>query len=109
MWYESEIDKVMSRTCLRPLPLGKISTNSALLFGIILSVISITGLYFFSNLLSAVVLTITILFYYFVYTVWLKRKTAQNIVIGGAAGAFPPVIGWTIATNYISIEPIILF
>ena len=99
----------MSRTCLRPLPLGKISTNSALLFGIILSVISITGLYFFSNLLSAVVLTITILFYYFVYTVWLKRKTAQNIVIGGAAGAFPPVIGWTIATNNISIEPIILF
>ena len=109
MWYESEIDKVMSRTCLRPLPLGKISTNSALLFGIILSVISVTGLYFFSNLLSAVVLTITILFYYFVYTVWLKRKTAQNIVIGGAAGAFPPVIGWTIASNYISIEPIILF
>ena len=109
MWYESEIDKVMSRTCLRPLPLGKISTNSAFLFGIILSVISITGLYFFSNLLSAVVLTITILFYYFVYTVWLKRKTAQNIVIGGAAGAFPPVIGWTIATNNISIEPIILF
>ena len=109
MWYESEIDKVMSRTCLRPLPLGKISTNSAFLFGIILSVISITGLYFFSNILSAVVLTITILFYYFVYTVWLKRKTAQNIVIGGAAGAFPPVIGWTIATNNISIEPIILF
>ncbi len=109
MWYEAEIDKVMSRTCLRPLPLGKITSFSALWFGIILSIVSVVGLYTVSNLLSAVVLTLTILFYYFVYTVWLKRKTTQNIVIGGAAGAFPPIIGWTIATNNISIEPIVLF
>ena len=109
MWYEAEIDKVMSRTCLRPLPLRKITSFSALWFGIILSIVSVVGLYTVSNLLSAVVLTLTILFYYFVYTVWLKRKTTQNIVIGGAAGAFPPIIGWTIATNNISIEPIVLF
>ena len=81
MWYEAEIDKVMSRTCLRPLPLGKITSFSALWFGIILSIVSVVGLYTVSNLLSAVVLTLTILFYYFVYTVWLKRKTTQNIVI----------------------------
>ena len=109
MWYEAEIDKVMSRTCLRPLPLGKITSLSALWFGIILSIVSVVGLYVVSNLLSAVVLALTILFYYFVYTVWLKRKTTQNIVIGGAAGAFPPIIGWTIAMNNISIEPIVLF
>ena len=107
--YEAEIDKVMSRTCLRPLPLGKITSLSALWFGIILSIVSVVGLYVVSNLLSAVVLALTILFYYFVYTVWLKRKTTQNIVIGGAAGAFPPIIGWTIAMNNISIEPIVLF
>ncbi len=109
MWYESDTDKLMSRTCLRPLPLGKLKQNHALWFGLSMSIISIIGLYFSSNLLSAIVLTTTIGFYFFIYTVWLKRKTPQNIVIGGAAGAFPPVIGWTIATNNISIEPIILF
>ena len=109
MWYEAEIDKVMSRTCLRPLPLRKITSFSALWFGIILSIVSVVGLYTVSNLLSAVVLTLTILFYYFVYTVWLKRKTSQNIVIGGAAGALPPVIGWTISAGNISITPLILF
>ncbi len=109
MWYESDTDKLMTRTCLRPLPLGKLKNNHALWFGIMLSIISIFGLYYFSNILSAFVLALTISFYFFVYTVWLKRKTPQNIVIGGAAGAFPPVIGWTIATNNISIEPIILF
>ena len=109
MWYESDTDKLMSRTCLRPLPLGKLKQNHALWFGLVMSVISIIGLYYFSNFLSALVLAITIGFYFFIYTVWLKRKTPQNIVIGGAAGAFPPVIGWTIATNNISIEPIVLF
>jgi len=109
MWYESDTDKLMSRTCLRPLPLGKLKQNHALWFGLVMSVISIIGLYYFSNFLSALVLAITISFYFFIYTVWLKRKTPQNIVIGGAAGAFPPVIGWTIATNNISIEPIVLF
>jgi len=109
MWYDSEIDAVMSRTCLRPIPLGKISNSQALYFGITLSLISIVGLYLVSNILSASILATTIGFYIFIYTIWLKRRSVQNIVIGGAAGAFPPVIGWAIANNSLSIEPIILF
>jgi len=109
MWYDSEIDAVMSRTCLRPIPLGKISNSQALYFGISLSLISIVGLYLVSNILSASILATTIGFYIFIYTIWLKRRSVQNIVIGGAAGAFPPVIGWAIANNSLSIEPIILF
>jgi protoheme IX farnesyltransferase len=109
MWYESDLDSVMSRTCLRPIPTGKLTRNQALTFGVLSSIISVIFLYFFSNLIAAIVLAITILFYVFIYTVWLKRKTSQNIVIGGAAGALPPVIGWAIATNGISLEPIILF
>ena len=109
MWYESDTDKLMSRTCLRPLPLGKLKQVHALSFGLLMSITSIFGLYYFSNILSASVLALTIGFYFFVYTVWLKKKTPQNIVIGGAAGAFPPVIGWTIAMNNIAIEPIVLF
>ena len=109
MWYDSEIDAVMSRTCLRPIPLGKISNTQALYFGVSLSLISIVGLYLVSNILSASILAITISFYIFIYTIWLKRRSVQNIVIGGAAGAFPPVIGWAIANNNLSIEPIILF
>ena len=109
MWYESDLDALMSRTCLRPIPTGKVKRNQALYFGVILSVISILTLYYSSNLVSAVLLASTIGFYFFIYTIWLKRKTPQNIVIGGAAGALPPVIGWTIATGTISIEPIILF
>jgi protoheme IX farnesyltransferase len=109
MWYDSEIDAVMSRTCLRPIPLGKISNTQALYFGVSLSLISIVGLCLVSNILSASILAITISFYIFIYTIWLKRRSVQNIVIGGAAGAFPPVIGWAIANNNLSIEPIILF
>ena len=109
MWYESDLDSLMSRTCLRPIPTGKLTKNQALIFGILSSLISIITLYIFSNLVAASLLTITILFYVFVYTIWLKRKTSQNIVIGGAAGALPPVIGWAIATNGIALEPIILF
>jgi len=109
MWYESDLDSLMTRTCLRPIPTGKLTRNQALMFGIFSSLISIVVLYFFSNLMAATTLAITILFYVFVYTVWLKRKTPQNIVIGGASGALPPVIGWAIATNTISLEPIILF
>tara|TARA_B100001250_G_scaffold404991_1_gene421751 strand:- start:704 stop:1609 length:906 start_codon:yes stop_codon:yes gene_type:complete len=109
MWYESDLDSLMTRTCLRPIPAGKLTRNQALTFGIFSSVISVVGLYFFSNLIAATTLAITILFYVFIYTVWLKRKTPQNIVIGGASGALPPVIGWAIATNTISLEPIILF
>jgi len=109
MWYESDLDALMSRTCLRPIPTGKVKKKQALYFGITLSILSTLILYYFSNLLSAALLVLTIGFYFFIYTIWLKRKTPQNIVIGGAAGALPPVIGWTIATGQISIEPIILF
>ncbi len=109
MWYESDLDALMSRTCLRPIPAGKVKKNQALYFGIALSAISITMLNYSANLISATLLASTIGFYFFIYTMWLKRKTPQNIVIGGAAGALPPVIGWTIATGSISIEPLILF
>ena len=109
MWYEADVDKLMTRTCLRPIPRGSLQKNQALYFGTILSVLSVLTLYYFTNLLSAALLLFTILFYVFVYTIWLKRKTPQNIVIGGASGALPPVIGWTIATNSISIEPLTYF
>ena len=109
MWYESDLDALMTRTCLRPIPTGKINRKQALTFGITLSVISVIALNYFSNFLSASLLLFTIFFYLFVYTIWLKRKTPQNIVIGGVAGALPPVIGWTIATNAISLEPLSYF
>jgi heme o synthase len=109
MWYESDLDSVMTRTCLRPIPTGKLTRDQALSFGVLASLFSVIILYIFSNLVAATTLAVTILFYVFVYTIWLKRKTPQNIVIGGAAGALPPVIGWAIATNEISLEPIILF
>ena len=109
MWYESDLDALMTRTCLRPIPTGQVTKNQALLFGILLSIGSVFLLYFSSNLISASLLLLTICFYFFIYTVWLKRRTPQNIVIGGAAGALPPVIGWTIATGTLTIEPLILF
>ena len=109
MWYESDLDALMSRTCLRPIPTGKVKKNQALYFGIVLSALSVSIIYFSANLISAILLASTIAFYFFIYTIWLKRKTPQNIVIGGAAGALPPVIGWTIATGSISVEPLILF
>ena len=109
MWYESDLDALMSRTCLRPIPTGKVNKIHALIFGVVLSIVSVIGLYYFTNLLSAFILLFTIAFYVFVYTIWLKRKTPQNIVIGGASGALPPVIGWTIATNSLTFEPITFF
>ena len=109
MWYEADLDSVMSRTCLRPIPTGKVTKKQALIFGISASIISIVILYLFSNLVATTILAITILFYVVVYTIWLKRKTPQNIVIGGAAGALPPIIGWAIATGDIALQPIILF
>ena len=109
MWYESDLDALMSRTCLRPIPTGKVNKNQALIFGITLSIFSVIALDYFTNRISAFLLLSTILFYVFVYTIWLKRKTPQNIVIGGTAGALPPVIGWTIATNSLSLEPITFF
>ena len=109
MWYEADVDALMKRTCLRPIPTGRVTKNQALVFGLLISLLSIFILYTFSNFLSALMLFITIFFYVVIYTIWLKKKTPQNIVIGGAAGAFPPVIGWTIASNSISFEPILLF
>jgi len=109
MWYEADLDKMMTRTCLRPIPTGKVNRQHALFFGVLLSIISIFGLYYFANILSSTLLFITISFYLIVYTIWLKRKTSQNIVIGGVAGALPPVIGWTIATNTLTFEPITFF
>ena len=109
MWYESDLDALMSRTCLRPIPTGKVNRNQALILGVTLSVVSVVALDYFTNRISAAILLLTILFYVFVYTIWLKRRTPQNIVIGGAAGAFPPVIGWTIATESLSIEPLTFF
>ena len=109
MWYESDLDALMTRTCLRPIPMGKVNKKQALIFGTSLSFFSVIALDYFANTISAALLLFTILFYVFVYTIWLKRKTPQNIVIGGAAGALPPVIGWTIATNSLSIEPITFF
>ena len=109
MWYEADLDSVMSRTCLRPIPTGKVTKKQALIFGISASIISVVVLFFFSNLIATAILATTILFYVIVYTIWLKRITPQNIVIGGAAGALPPVIGWAIATGDIALQPIILF
>ena len=109
MWYESDLDALMTRTCLRPIPMGKVNRKQALIFGTVLSFFSVVALDYFANTISAALLLFTILFYVFVYTIWLKRKTPQNIVIGGAAGALPPVIGWTIATNSLSVEPITFF
>ena len=109
MWYESDLDALMTRTCLRPIPTGKVNRNQALIFAVMLSIISVVALDYFTHRISASILLSTILFYVFVYTIWLKRRTPQNIVIGGAAGAFPPVIGWTIATGSLSIEPLAFF
>ena len=109
MWYESDLDALMSRTCLRPIPTGKVNKNQALIFGITLSVISVVALDYFTNRVSAGILLFTIIFYVLIYTIWLKKRTSQNIVIGGAAGALPPVIGWTIATGSLSVEPLVFF
>ena len=109
MWYESDLDALMTRTCLRPIPTGKVNKKQALILGVTLSIISVVALDHFTNRISAALLLLTILFYVFVYTIWLKRRTPQNIVIGGASGAFPPVIGWTIATGSLSLEPLTFF
>ena len=109
MWYEADVDALMTRTCLRPIPTGKINKQQALIFGVLLTVFSVGALNYFTNILSASLLLFTIFFYLFVYTIWVKRKTPQNIVIGGVAGSLPPVIGWAIATNSISLVSISLF
>lgn len=109
MWYERDIDKIMERTKSRPIPLGKIFPDAAIEFAITIAVISVFLLAIAINFISAGILLIAILFYVFIYTIWLKKKTPQNIVIGGAAGAFPPIIGWSAVTGSVSMEPIWLF
>jgi protoheme IX farnesyltransferase len=108
-WYESDIDAVMKRTAKRPLPAGRMERQSALHFGVGLSCFSVILMYFALNWVAAGILAVSILFYVFIYTIWLKRRTPQNIVIGGAAGAFPPLIGWAAATGDIATLPVLLF
>lgn len=109
MWYDADIDAVMSRTCNRPIPAGRMPRESALAFGILLSVLSVTLLGLSTNWVAAGLLAFTIFFYAVIYTVLLKRSTPQNIVIGGAAGAFPPMVGWAAMTGNISLDSIALF
>ena len=109
MWYDADIDAVMNRTCDRPIPAGRVSRESALHFGVALSVASVLLMGLAVNITAAVLLAVTIGFYIFVYTMWLKRRTPQNIVNGGAAGGFPPMIGWVAVTGNISLESLVLF
>ncbi|TJW07189.1 MAG: protoheme IX farnesyltransferase [Mesorhizobium sp.] len=109
MWYDADIDAVMTRTASRPVPAGRILPGEALSFGLVLSVLSVMTLGVLVNWLSAALLAFTIFFYAVVYTMWLKRRTPQNIVIGGAAGAIPPVIGWAAVTGSVSLESLVLF
>ncbi|WP_342741024.1 heme o synthase [Bradyrhizobium sp. B117] len=109
MWYDADIDAVMARTAMRPIPRGKVSKGEALVFGLVLGVVAVTALALVTNLAASALLACTILFYVVVYTAWLKRVTSQNIVIGGAAGALPPVIGWAAAAGQIGLEPLALF
>jgi protoheme IX farnesyltransferase len=108
-WYEADLDAKMRRTQGRPLPAGRMDRQSALHFGVGLAGFSLALMYFAINLTATVILAASILFYVFVYTIWLKRRTPQNIVIGGAAGAFPPVIGWAAATGDVVLLPVLLF
>ncbi|MES2136363.1 MAG: heme o synthase [Pseudomonadota bacterium] len=108
-WYEADIDAKMRRTAKRPLPAGRMERQSALHFGVGLAVFSVLLMGLAANWLAAVLLAVSILFYVLVYTVWLKPRTAQNIVIGGAAGAFPPLIGWVAATGHVAALPLLLF
>ncbi len=109
MWYDADIDGQMLRTCGRPIPRGHVKPRAALVFGAVLSFASVLAMGALVNLLSAALLALTIGFYVFVYTMWLKRRTPQNIVIGGAAGAFPPMIGWAAASGDIPLASIALF
>jgi protoheme IX farnesyltransferase len=109
MWYDADVDAVMARTSRRPIPAGRVLPREALAFGVTLAIGSIAVLGLVANWLAASLLAFTIFFYVVVYTMWLKRATPQNIVIGGAAGAFPPMIGWAAATGAIGLESVLLF
>ncbi len=109
MWYDADIDARMARTAARPIPMGRVAPGEALAFGVTLAGFSVVVLGLLVNLIAAALLAFTIAFYVLVYTIWLKRTTPQNIVIGGAAGALPPMIGWAAATGGVAIEPAVLF
>jgi protoheme IX farnesyltransferase len=109
MWYDRDIDAIMERTANRPIPAGRVQPNDALVFGGLLSMFSVALLGLATNWVAAGLLASAILFYVFIYTVWLKRRTPQNIVIGGAAGAFPPLIGWAAVTGDVAAMPLVLF
>jgi len=109
MWYERDLDALMTRTANRPLPSGRVAPDDALGLGVLLSIFSVLLMALATNFVAAALLTAAILFYVFVYTIWLKRRTPQNIVIGGAAGAFPPMIGWAAATGDVSAVGLSLF
>jgi heme o synthase len=109
MWYDADIDALMARTAMRPIPGGRVSRPEALVFGLMLGTCAVLSLGTFLNMAAAALLAFTIFFYVVVYTMWLKRRTPQNIVIGGAAGALPPVIGWVAAAGDVGLEPLVLF
>src|SRR5476651_1627751 len=109
MWFDADIDAVMTRTARRPVPMGRVKAGEALAFGLMLASFAVVVLGLLVNVLAAGLLAFTIFFYVAVYTMWLKRSTPQNIVIGGAAGAFPPMIGWAAVTGSLSLEPVLLF
>ena len=109
MWYDQDIDRLMSRTQNRPIPAGRMAPREALIFGTLLSMSSVAIMYFWVNWQAAAMLAMTILYYVFIYTIWLKRRTPQNIVIGGASGAFPPMIGWVAVTGDIGLGAIAMF
>lgn len=109
MWYDRDIDAIMRRTAKRPIPDGRIAPGDALAYGVFLAVASVLVMFLATNAIAAAVLAVSILFYVFIYTMWLKRRTPQNIVIGGAAGAFPPMIGWAAVTGGLDIMPALMF
>ncbi len=109
MWYDADIDAVMTRTRMRPIPRGRVTGEQALAFGSVLALFSVMTLGLIVNIAAAALLALTIGYYVVIYTIWLKRRTPQNIVIGGAAGAFPPMIGWAAVTGTISLDSLVLF
>ncbi len=109
MWYDRDIDAIMRRTANRPIPAGRMAPLPALIFGIVLAFISVIAMAVLTNWVAALMLAVSIAFYVFIYTAWLKRRTPQNIVIGGAAGSFPPIIGWTAVTGHIGLVPVLMF
>ena len=109
MWYDRDIDALMNRTSRRPIPAGRVDPGEALVFGVVLAVASVIVMALATNVVAAAWLALSIAFYVFVYTMWLKRRTPQNIVIGGAAGAFPPIIGWAAVTGNVTAMPLLLF